>query len=97
MHTQGSVEKLHKTLDTLKKAIESSDYERAKKTDLACIRLVETIIKSSSNNSEIEQLASFFYEYSKVIEIIELKKKDTYKKMVEFNTNQKKLQKYKHG
>lgn len=92
-----SVKELQKTLDTLKKAIEDSDYQLAKETDLAFKSQVETIIKSSSDDTENAQLANFLYEYSKVIENIELKKKDTYKKMVEFNTNQKKLQKYKHG
>lgn len=92
-----SVKELQKTLDTLKKAIEVRDYELAKETDLVFKSQVDTIIKSSSDDTENAQLASFFYEYSKVIENIELKKKDTYKKMVEFNTNQKKLQKYKHG
>mgnify|MGYP000073637653 CR=1 FL=1 len=92
-----NVEKLHKTLDVLKKAVEDSDYELAKETDLVFKSQADIIIKNSSDDTENTQLASFFHEYSKVVESIELKKKDAYKKMVEFNTNQKKLQKYKHG
>ncbi len=92
-----SVKVLQKTLDTLKKAIEDSDYELAKETDLVFKSQVDTIVRNSSDDTANTQLASFFYEYSIVIENIELKKKDTYKKMIEFNTNQKKLQKYKHG
>lgn len=94
---QDSVKELYETLDALKEAIDNNNYELAKEKDLAFKIHVDSIIKNSSDDTENEQLASLFNDYSKVIENIELKKKDTYKEMVEFNTNQKKLQKYKHG
>ncbi|CAM4080036.1 hypothetical protein [Pseudoalteromonas ostreae] len=94
---QDSVKELHETLDALIEAVESSNYELAKEKDLAFKSQFDSIIKNLSDDIENEQLASIFNDYSKVIENIELKKKDTNKEIVEFNTNQKKLQKYKHG